>query len=430
MKQDLKRFTDELKSAFVKSIQEGSFTSMVAETKALSNAEFGTFKVIVSTQDKDRQGDIVMQSGWDLSFFKLNPVVLWAHDYSQLPVGVCTDIKVVGTELVAEGNFAPHAFAQDVRKLYDNGYIKTTSVGFIPKQFDANNREIITEAELLEFSFVPVPANPYALSLDEIKTLGLDTASLKTKGLDVVIKTAGQRCQLDDGTPGILGGSPLTCIPSKSMMHADATEKMETAIQIHKSALDTSKQAHLDNISKCLKDFCDSMKGIDISKSEGGFNMEECEAYKSLAVNCGLENERHSKAIAMNCSSMHDAIGDYRKSVEKILAMFPDSPETGDDVGEEEQTPNEVRALKAIQEATKHIDNAHTALKDFAGSEGGKKTVIETTTTAKKVETKTGKDVMTLDEYLKSRALLTKLDVTIGKALKEFNLRDRAAGVR
>ena len=52
-----------------------------------------------------------------------------------------------------------------MRQLYDEWVLKTVSVGFIPKERDVNNSSIITRAELLELSFVPVPCNPNALSL-------------------------------------------------------------------------------------------------------------------------------------------------------------------------------------------------------------------------------------------------------------------------
>ena len=87
-------------------------------------------------------------------------------------------------------------FAQQVRKLYEFG-IKagqgvgcTTSVGFIPKEFDENARNTITKAELLEFSFVPVPANQgvgpaagRALTFDEARALGIDMVGMRSKGM-------------------------------------------------------------------------------------------------------------------------------------------------------------------------------------------------------------------------------------------------------
>ncbi len=189
MNEKFKRLTDEVKASFSTKLADKAFSDMLLKVKE-AGADTGTFKVIVSTQDKDRQGDIVMQNGWDLSFYKLNPVVLWAHDYSELPIGMCTLIEVQGNQLVAEGKFAPHEFAQDVRKLYDLGMMSTTSVGFIPRQFDANDSYVITAAELLEFSFVPVPANPYALSVRQMKELGLEARveALTTKGMKFEIK--------------------------------------------------------------------------------------------------------------------------------------------------------------------------------------------------------------------------------------------------
>lgn len=69
--------------------------------------------------------------------------------------------------MIVEGVFAGTEKAQVVRQLYDEGIMKTVSVGFIPRERDAKNSKIITKAELLELSFVPVPANPNALSLQK-----------------------------------------------------------------------------------------------------------------------------------------------------------------------------------------------------------------------------------------------------------------------
>jgi len=46
-----------------------------------------TIRGIFSTGDKDKQGEIVDQKGWDLSTFIKNPVVLFAHDHYQPAIG-------------------------------------------------------------------------------------------------------------------------------------------------------------------------------------------------------------------------------------------------------------------------------------------------------------------------------------------------------
>lgn len=190
MKDNLKKLTEETKIALIKSITSDSCTDLIAKTKSSNDGDSGSFRVIISTADVDRQGESVDQTGWDLSFYKSNPIVLWAHDYGSLPIGMCTKIEVDAGKLIAEGKFAPeeaNPFAQKVRKLYDLGMINTTSVGFIPKEFNMEKDGVISKSELLEFSFVPVPANPFALRLDQIKELGLDLEMLKTKGMEFKI---------------------------------------------------------------------------------------------------------------------------------------------------------------------------------------------------------------------------------------------------
>lgn len=131
----------------------------------VTKGEGNTYKVLASTASIDRQGDSIDQSGWDLTNYKSNPVMLWAHNYSELPVAKSTAIGVTSLGLESEFEFAPmeaNPKAQQIKSLYDNGFLNAVSVGFMPKQRNGNS---ITKAELLEISFVPVPANQDALRL-------------------------------------------------------------------------------------------------------------------------------------------------------------------------------------------------------------------------------------------------------------------------
>jgi len=160
-------------------LAEKSMLDFVEQAKA-TGEDSGTFKIIISSEDTDRHGDVILVDGWDLSFFESNPVVLWAHDYGALPIGMATKVYKDGKNLVAEGIFAPedaNPMAQKVRRLYELGMMNATSIGAIVLEQTGN---IISKAELLEFSFVPVPANPYALRLNE---LGENVAELVAKGL-------------------------------------------------------------------------------------------------------------------------------------------------------------------------------------------------------------------------------------------------------
>lgn len=185
MNEAAKKLTEEIKAKMTEILQSAEMREFVEKTKAATDS--GSFEVVISTADFDRQGESIDQNGWDLTHYKTNPVVLWGHDYWSLPIGIADEIEMRGGNLVAKGRFAPeeaNQFAQQVRRLYDLKIVRATSVGFIAREMQDN---VITKAELLEFSFVPVPANPYALSLAKAAELGLDTAMLATKGIEIKI---------------------------------------------------------------------------------------------------------------------------------------------------------------------------------------------------------------------------------------------------
>lgn len=150
---------------YTKELAEKLFAA-ISTVKAVEIKGEGTFKVIASTADFDRDGEKILVEGWDFKNYLQNPIILFGHKYNDLNaiIGAATDIQTNKSEVIISGVFAATDAGQYARKLYDDGILRTVSVGFIPRKRDAN---IITEAELLEVSFVPVPANPHALSLSK-----------------------------------------------------------------------------------------------------------------------------------------------------------------------------------------------------------------------------------------------------------------------
>lgn len=123
------------------------------------------YRFLASTSSIDRQGDSIDQSGWELKNFMSNPVILWAHRYDELPLGKATLVAVTENGLEIDVVFAEdeaNPKAKQVKKLVDEGILNAVSVGFIAKERNGN---VITRAELLEVSIVPVPANQDALAL-------------------------------------------------------------------------------------------------------------------------------------------------------------------------------------------------------------------------------------------------------------------------
>ncbi len=136
-----------------------------------------------STETKDRTGDIVKVDGWQLDKYLENPLFMWAHDYTQPPIGKAVKVWTRGKKLMFHIEFADkdtYEFADTIYKLYKGGYLRATSVGFTPLDWEGKQGEddipkwagnIFTSQELLELSGCPVPSNPEALATAKQKRI-------------------------------------------------------------------------------------------------------------------------------------------------------------------------------------------------------------------------------------------------------------------
>lgn len=144
-------------------------------TKAEGNDN--KFHAIFSTAKEDRHGEIVYQN-WELKAFKNNPVYLDSHDYSSIE-HILGKIEKIKSDKALEGDIV---YALDnpkgllAYKLTLGGFLNTSSVGFIPKEFDQKGN--ILKSELLEISAVSVPANADAL-IDSQKGIDKKEAPIK-----------------------------------------------------------------------------------------------------------------------------------------------------------------------------------------------------------------------------------------------------------
>lgn len=150
------------------------FKVFQVQSKAIDQ-EAGIYEVTISTEDIDRDGDIVRASGAQLENYMRNPVVLLGHDYHDLPVGKTLELRIVpGVGICARFQFPEKGLydkADQVRALWDAGFLNAASIGFNPlksinldPQKPWGPQEYI-EWELLEWSIVTVPANQDALRL-------------------------------------------------------------------------------------------------------------------------------------------------------------------------------------------------------------------------------------------------------------------------
>lgn len=179
---------------------------------------------ILSTETVDREHDIIEVAGWNLDDYMRNPVVLWAHSYGQLPVG-----RAIKVWVADDGNlhgivrFTPqdvNPFGYMVYQLVVGGFLNAVSVGFQPIEFSYNDDHAgydFKRQDLLEFSVVPVPANPEALIA--ASAAGIDLAPLKAWAKDFQDST--------DAADAAAVDSPAT---TKGKGIADGASVVETGI--------------------------------------------------------------------------------------------------------------------------------------------------------------------------------------------------------
>lgn len=143
-------------------LADGSFSAKMNE-----DGDLISITGYASTNDKDRDGDIVAADAWKdpdaMSNYLNNPIILSQHD-QRLPIGrmVSHEVDEKGLKITAEISKA----AGNVFDLVKQGILKTFSIGFRIKDADWNSALdafLIKSVELFEVSIVSVPANQSAV---------------------------------------------------------------------------------------------------------------------------------------------------------------------------------------------------------------------------------------------------------------------------
>jgi len=149
-----------------------------------------------STQDVDRQGDIVPPQVWKqgLDNYLKNPVILAYHDHSE-PIGRMVDHRVDSKGLWIKARIS--AAAGEVFNLIKDGVLSAFSIGFriVDAEYNAAQELfVVKDLELHEISVVSVPANQNTIfslsksfnSDEELKFFKLQFATTQApaKGLD------------------------------------------------------------------------------------------------------------------------------------------------------------------------------------------------------------------------------------------------------
>lgn len=177
-------------------LSDGRTVELVETTVEVAafDPEKRTVEVLASDATLDRYGDRIEVEGWQLEQYANNPVVQINHSYAvQDNVGTATVRKTPQGLRASITLNADDPAAEMVSTKLRNRSVRAVSVGFLPREWELIRDEQgkatggirFVKSELLEISFVAVPANANALvisnSLDPERETEMNLTELETR---------------------------------------------------------------------------------------------------------------------------------------------------------------------------------------------------------------------------------------------------------
>ncbi len=144
-------------------------------------------RFVASTDQLARDGLVIDDDAWQLDNYLRNPVFLWSHDYvgRTLPIGRTVELEPGNGTLRSATVFDQgDEFARQVEAKYRGGFLNAVSVGWDTLEAKGGEgpvRAVVTKADLLDISAVPVPGDPKAMIERQrraLAELGAELASL------------------------------------------------------------------------------------------------------------------------------------------------------------------------------------------------------------------------------------------------------------
>jgi len=242
--------------------------------------------VVMSTDALARDGHILLPGGCVLENYRANPIALWSHDPDK-PVGNAETVSVGPDEITARVRFAPlgvSRIADETRGLVKGGVIRAVSVGFDPIDMEPldpkrpKGGQRITQWELLEMSFVSVPADPGAVvtarangeqdvAKTQIDPPGAPAAAPQTRAHDVRAKgLRGGKVVFERGLYSVAS----LCYLFESLGYAVDSAKYESAIEGDNSAVPGMLAAVLHDLGDALL----AMTAEEVAEALAGYDVE------------------------------------------------------------------------------------------------------------------------------------------------------------
>jgi HK97 family phage prohead protease len=159
--EDWSRILKEADDKFTYTDPNAFIGDMAVKGSALSPNSILDFDAVITTSQKDRDGDILKSSGANLD--SQSPLLMFHN--AELPVGRLVSQTTKNSQLLA-GRFCVvnTSLGRDAATLIESNCLRI-SHGFDPKVFSPmkGGRYLIEEFDIYEVSLVPIPANPGAI---------------------------------------------------------------------------------------------------------------------------------------------------------------------------------------------------------------------------------------------------------------------------
>lgn len=235
---------------------------------------------VASTTTIDAYDEIVEQD-WNLDRFHANPVVLYAHQSRDLPIGVATMCAVLDGMLQCTIRFLTadkNPVAEQVWKMVRDGELKAVSVGFLPHSYSwqkRNDREVLvlSKNELHEISVVPIPANPEALSKMKAKAIAEAKQNATNHAAPAVNEEIMTEKELQEQNAKLTAEKALAEKQRDDAQKDAATLKASVAaLEGHNKTLVSERDAAIARAEKAENDFVDAevsaLVGVKITPAE------------------------------------------------------------------------------------------------------------------------------------------------------------------
>lgn len=198
----------------------------------------GDLTFVLSDGTVDRYGDVVDAKGWQLDWFRKNPIALFGHNHD-FPIGRWEDVRVEGGKLLAKLKLAAEGTSSridEIRGLIEQGILKAVSVGFKAIESEPYGRGIrFIRQDLLECSIVGVPANPAALAVAKSLHVSPETMEMAFGEQAVARRSASDRQDGVNAAPrnAIMKGNKMASLSERIQAAQDDLVREKDALTAH-----------------------------------------------------------------------------------------------------------------------------------------------------------------------------------------------------